>query len=150
MMFFMLSVMTVQAQGLGCYTDLDQDLNCNGIDVADERAVNTDDPLCNVNRPDPGPGGEPTEPYESSDYYYDYHVFDCQLFMLADNNGDGLPDVVVTDPARYRTADGAPPPGWVAARAIASCTTSRATGVGPRRARRARSAARGESGEGGG
>jgi hypothetical protein len=75
------------AGGLGCYTDLSQDLNCNGVDELDDPDVDIIDPLCNIRR-DPISG----EPYPSSDYYYDYVSFGCEYFLLADNNGDGLPD----------------------------------------------------------
>ncbi|MCB9693164.1 MAG: thrombospondin type 3 repeat-containing protein [Alphaproteobacteria bacterium] len=64
-------------------TFVGQDLNCNGIDVADEIEVDILDPLCAQNV-DPDTG----EPYRSADYYYDYDSFGCLIFTLPNDDGD--------------------------------------------------------------
>lgn len=84
-----------------------QDLNCNSIDVVDERLVSLTDPRC-ADHVDPVTGA----PYESADYYYDYATYGCWYFVIdwgVDLDGDlmgggeidiigadGLPEVVVT------------------------------------------------------
>ena len=45
-----------------CYSDINQDLNCNGIDVADENPVDLSDPICQNNTDTNG------IPYPNADY----------------------------------------------------------------------------------
>ena len=49
-MIYALALMTnlLYAQEV-CYSDINQDLNCNGIDVVDENPVDISDPLCAAN-----------------------------------------------------------------------------------------------------
>ena len=47
-LLFSLWIGTSEAQEV-CYSDINQDLNCNGIDVADENPVDLSDPLCAAN-----------------------------------------------------------------------------------------------------
>lgn len=60
-----------------------QDLDCDTIDVADERPVDLDDPICAATI-DP----ETDEPYPNADYYIDYGSFGC-LLPVADLDVDG-------------------------------------------------------------
>ena len=71
------------------------DLNCNGIDEADEPVVDLTDPLCAANTDPQG------DPYPNADYYIEWADFGC-LYPLPPGNdpdGDGLGsgDVIVTD-----------------------------------------------------
>jgi len=52
-----------------------QDLNCNGIDAADEPVVDALDPDCAENRDDEG------QVIASADFYYDYASFGCSFFL---------------------------------------------------------------------
>ena len=68
-----------------CYSDINQDLNCNGIDVVDENPVDISDPLCAANVDQFG------IPYPNADYYFDYFSYGCAYPVVNnDNDGDGL------------------------------------------------------------
>ncbi len=70
-----------------CYnTYVEQDFNCNLVDVSDEEGVvDIDDPECAMNVDDDG------NPFTSADYYYDYYSFGCEVFTGdLDQDGDGL------------------------------------------------------------
>ena len=54
-----------------CTNDLTQDLNCNGIEVMNEEAVDLSDPLCLSNVDEDG------VPYANADYYVEYQAFGC-------------------------------------------------------------------------
>ena len=55
-----------------CYTEIEQDLNCNGIDHRDERAVDLTDPLCAAETDTFG------NPWPNADYYIGYQSFGCR------------------------------------------------------------------------
>jgi hypothetical protein len=64
-----------------------QDLNCNGIDVADEPLVDVLDPACSAHT------DSHDQVLSSADYYYDYFSFGCQYFLPdlgVDDDDDGL------------------------------------------------------------
>jgi hypothetical protein len=50
-----------------------QDLNCNGVDIADEPDIDNSSSECQQNT-SPATG----LPYSSNDYYWDYHIFECE------------------------------------------------------------------------
>ncbi|MEZ4320156.1 MAG: thrombospondin type 3 repeat-containing protein [Myxococcota bacterium] len=64
----------VRPQGICYNTFVEQDFNCNLVDVADEVLVDLTDPECQQNTDDDG------NPFESADYYYDYHNLGCAVF----------------------------------------------------------------------
>ena len=70
-----------------CYnTSLEQDLNCNFIDVSEELAIDTEDPQCATNV-DPETGF----PYDNYNYYYDYQSHGCAYYIGdQDVDQDGL------------------------------------------------------------
>ena len=71
------------------WADQAQDLNCNGIDLADEPSVDVLDPDCAAHVDGKG------QIYASADYYYDYASFGCEHFLPA------LAEVFLeVDPAR--------------------------------------------------
>ena len=64
---------------------IEQDLNCNNIEVFDEPAVDLTDPLCAENVDDAG------APFPNGDYYYDYTSFGCAYPIVGyDFDEDGL------------------------------------------------------------
>ena len=70
---------------------IDQDLNCNGIDAADEGLVDLDLPACSLDPTGTGPS--------SLDQYYLYYDYGCDFDMLAyDADGDGFGFGFVGDP----------------------------------------------------
>ncbi len=63
-----------------------QDLDCDTIDVADERFIDLSDPECADNI-DPETG----QPYDNADYYLDYGSFGCTIPVFdLDEDGDLL------------------------------------------------------------
>ena len=56
-----------------CVTDIDQDLNCNYIDVSAELPVDETDEECQVDDDDV---------YYNADWYYDYFSFGCTYFLV--------------------------------------------------------------------
>jgi len=75
----------VRPQGICYNTFVDQDFNCNVVDVDDEILVDLTDEECQQNVDPDG------NPYESADYYYDYHNFGCAIFTPPfDMDGDLL------------------------------------------------------------
>jgi hypothetical protein len=72
---------------LACTQELvEQDLNCNTIDVSDEALIDTADPVCMGNI-DP----LTNQPYPNNDYYFDYKSFGCDFLVASmDSDGDGL------------------------------------------------------------
>ena len=91
MLMLFLTLQAATAGGVACVnTTINQDLNCNTIDVRDEAAVNISDPTCQENVDD-----YTGLPYSNADYYYDYHSFGCDYFVdpaTYDIDGDGLSD----------------------------------------------------------
>lgn len=83
-----------------CATTLTQDLNCNTVDVLDERAVDLTDPVCLATTDGSG------VPYPNADYYYDYTSFACLVpVVIYDVDLDGFSDgrvdlTAVGDPDR--------------------------------------------------
>jgi hypothetical protein len=70
---------------------IEQDLNCNGIDAADEGVVDLDLPACSLDPSGTGPS--------SLDRYYLYADYGCDFDMLAfDQDGDGFGFGFVGDP----------------------------------------------------
>ena len=77
--------MSILANAEPCYSDIDQDLNCNGLDVSDEPPVDLNDPICSSTTDSNG------VPYPNADYYYDYNSFGCRYPVSGnDADGDGL------------------------------------------------------------
>ena len=76
----LLNLNTAFAQEV-CYSDINQDLNCNGIDVVDENPVDLSDPLCSSNVDNFG------IPYPNADYYFDYFSYGC-TYPVVDNDTD--------------------------------------------------------------
>ncbi len=77
----------------GCRTDLEQDLNCNGVDVSAEGPVDLGDPVCAANTDD---GGDPAP---NADWYYDYYSFGCAIPVRSyDADGDGFSSGTLTWP----------------------------------------------------
>ncbi|MBT3218905.1 MAG: hypothetical protein HN348_07415, partial [Proteobacteria bacterium] len=75
---------------------IDQDLNCNGIDVSEDPLVDTADSACAANI-DTATG----KPYSSLDYYHDYKSFGCTYYIgWMDVDGDLLtgPDPMAMPP----------------------------------------------------
>ena len=68
-----LLVALARATETGCHAEVTQDLNCNTVDVADERAVDADDPDCAANLPG----------WWSADWYYDYSSYGCLVPVTA-------------------------------------------------------------------
>lgn len=67
-------------------TQIEQDRNCNGIDLADEKPVDVSSAVCTQNI-DPATG----LPYDSNDYYHDFHRFECAYpTFTMDQDGDQL------------------------------------------------------------
>ena len=65
------------AQEMNCYTNLNQDMNCNTIDVQEEGVVDLLHPEC-----------DPEFPLQ--DYYFDYTSFGCLIPTYdMDEDGDG-------------------------------------------------------------
>ena len=82
MIFFILSRL-LSAQE--CYTELDQDYNCNSIDAAFEVPVDLNDPTC-LNNTDPE-----GNPFPNADYYFDYTSYGCAHSVYGlDTDLDGL------------------------------------------------------------
>ena len=84
----------------GCFNDLEQDLNCNGVDVTDERIVDLTDPECLEAVDDDG------NPYPNADYYYDYFSFGCMFAVLdyeldVDEDGLSYGQIVYPEDATY-------------------------------------------------
>ena len=91
--------------GTCCNDDIEQDFNCNYIDVSDEFPTDLEDPICASAVDDDG------NPIENTDYFYDYTSFGCLYPVYGpvyDEDGDllsagtviivdanGLPDRVV-------------------------------------------------------
>ena len=66
------------AQENNCYTNLNQDMNCNTIDVQEEGVVDLLHPECNPEFP-------------LQDYYFDYTSFGCLIPTYdMDEDGDGF------------------------------------------------------------
>ena len=79
-LFFALSALMISSPALAsedCTNDLEQDLNCNFIDVSDELAVDLDDATCAANLDGDG------DPYPNADYYYDYTSFGCDYPVVS-------------------------------------------------------------------
>ncbi|MBT3220984.1 MAG: hypothetical protein HN348_18015 [Proteobacteria bacterium] len=70
-----------------CWQDfIEQDLNCNGVDVADEPQIDITDSACLANI-DTATG----QPFSSNDYYHDYQSWGCTYFIgWMDVDGDQL------------------------------------------------------------
>jgi hypothetical protein len=89
----LLYAMRLERPASTCYQDpIIVDLNCNAIDREDDEPVDLSDPMC-LQNVDPVTG----QPFESSDYYYDYESFGCMFFMPPmdgdfDGVGGGMPD----------------------------------------------------------
>jgi hypothetical protein len=67
-----------------CGADMEQDLNCNCIDAADEQPTDPDDPDCL---------------WPNADYYFDYGSYGCAYDISAqDLDGDGLSYGTLTFP----------------------------------------------------
>ncbi|MEC8278021.1 MAG: thrombospondin type 3 repeat-containing protein, partial [Myxococcota bacterium] len=80
-----LTLVSMFANAEPCYSDIDQDLNCNGLDVSDEPPVDLNDPICASTSDANG------VPYPNADYYYDYNSFGCRYPVSGnDADGDGL------------------------------------------------------------
>jgi hypothetical protein len=56
-------------------TDLAQDLNCNGIDAADESTIDNSSATCQSGPIDPATG----LPTDNNDWYWDYRRFECDF-----------------------------------------------------------------------
>ncbi|MFT4977201.1 MAG: hypothetical protein ACI8S6_003106, partial [Myxococcota bacterium] len=68
-----------------CYAEVEQDLNCNSIDVRDESAVDLTDPECAENTDTDG------VTFPNADYYFDYTSYGCGLPVYdLDADGDGF------------------------------------------------------------
>ena len=85
MMMLILLWISTFAYAQECYGELDQDLNCNGIDAIYEGPVDLSDPTCLAQLDSNG------NPYPNQDYYFFYEAFGC-LYPTAnlDPDGDGL------------------------------------------------------------
>ena len=70
-----------------CYSDINQDLNCNGIDVVDENPVDLSDPLCADNQDSFG------VPYPNADYYFDYFSYGC-AYPVANNDNEAIQGLI--------------------------------------------------------
>lgn len=82
----LLYAMRLERPASTCYaTFIEQDLNCNTIDVADELPVDLSDPTCAETL------GADGLPYPNTDYYFDYASFGCAYPTEAlDVDGDGI------------------------------------------------------------
>ncbi|MCB9675359.1 MAG: thrombospondin type 3 repeat-containing protein [Alphaproteobacteria bacterium] len=70
---------------------LEQDYNCNSIDVSVEPLVDLNDPQCLLNLDEDG------NPFESADYYHDYASYGCEFFMPPfDGDGDLIGGGMIT------------------------------------------------------
>jgi len=79
--------------------DIAQDLNCNGIDVADEPLIDNSSTECQQNT-SPVTG----LPYESNDYYWDYHIWECEYVtddMDDDHDSLSMGTIQVIPPGAY-------------------------------------------------
>ena len=80
-----LSIMTAPASAQECSSTVDQDLNCNGIEVYYEPPVDLLDPLCQSTL------GADGNPLPNADYYYDYTSHGCAYPIInMDLDGDKL------------------------------------------------------------
>ena len=68
---FILATQSIAAED--CVNDLEQDLNCNFIDVSEESDVDLSDATCASTVDDEG------NPFPNADYYYDYTSFDASI-----------------------------------------------------------------------
>src|SRR5262249_31282570 len=83
-----------------CSQNLTQDLNCNGIDVSDEKPVDLTDPACLANT------GADGLPLPNSDYYFDYWSYGCKYPITGnDTDGDGLSYGTLTFPPGSQNPD---------------------------------------------
>ena len=69
MMLIFLNILFAQSQE--CFTELDQDYNCNSIDASSEVPVDLNDPTCLNNVDLQG------VPFPNADYYFDYTSYGC-------------------------------------------------------------------------
>ena len=68
-----------------CFTELEQDYNCNNIDAAQESPVDLSDPTCLNNTDEFG------IPFPNADYYFDYISYGCAHPVSGlDTDFDGL------------------------------------------------------------
>ena len=87
----MLLLMSLAFAQEDCVTNIEQDYNCNYIDVSEEQDVDPQDEECVDNE-------ETTEDEEdkyNADYYYDYYSFGCDYFLNPEDydvDGDGFTD----------------------------------------------------------
>ena len=93
-----------------CGTVLEQDLNCNSIDVSEEHPVDLGDPQCLANVDDAG------TPLPNADYYLEYDSVGCAFPVLGfDGDDDGFSAGTATFP------EGAKPPTLIVTLACDNC-----------------------------
>ena len=81
----MLFLYTLCAQAQECFTELDQDYNCNSVDAVYEPPVDLNDPTCLNNTDENG------VPFPNADYYFDYTSYGCANPVYGlDTDKDGL------------------------------------------------------------
>ncbi|MEM6927908.1 MAG: hypothetical protein AAF602_13335, partial [Myxococcota bacterium] len=80
----LLMLIVPQVAHAQCATTLSRDLNCNGVDAADELPVDISDPVCAANVDGSG------NPFPNRDFYYDYGTFGCEILIFPDDDNDGF------------------------------------------------------------